>query len=164
MPKIKTNRMGIRIDMTPMVDVAFLLLTFFMLTTQFRPPAEVDVILPDSHSQIKLPETDVMTITIDKDGALYMGVDSQFLRRKLFGEENMLRTDMPIALSALPQKLMEARVSNPKLRAVIKSDRNTEYGAVLDVMDILQKVNLTRFNLVTNLEQTQPQAEPGAGD
>ncbi|MEK7728949.1 MAG: biopolymer transporter ExbD [candidate division KSB1 bacterium] len=161
MPKIKTNRMGIRIDMTPMVDVAFLLLTFFMLTTQFRPPAEVDVVLPDSHSQIKLPETDVMTVTIEQDGALFLGVDSQFLRRKLFGEENMLRTDVPIQLSALPQKLMEARVANPKLRAVIKSDRNTEYGAVLDVMDILQKVNLTRFNLVTNLEQTP--APPGAG-
>lgn len=162
MPKIKTNRMGIRIDMTPMVDVAFLLLTFFMLTTQFRPPAEVDVMLPDSHSQIKLPETDVLTVTLDKDGALFLGVDSQFLRRKLFGEENMLRTDVPIQLNALPQKLMEARVSNPKLRAVIKSDRNTEYGAVLDVMDILQKVNLTRFNLVTNLEQAPAQTEGGA--
>jgi biopolymer transport protein ExbD len=155
MPKIKTARMGIRIDMTPMVDVAFLLLTFFMLTTQFRPPAEVDVILPDSHSQIKLPETDVMIITIDKDGALFLGVDSQFLRAKLFGQENMLKTDVPIQLSELPRKLLEARIANPKLRAVIKSDRNTEYGPVLDVMDILQKVNLSRFNLVTNLEQSE---------
>lgn len=155
MPKIKKARMGVRIDMTPMVDVAFLLLTFFMLTTQFRPPAEVDVILPDSHSQIKLPETDVMVITIDKEGALYLGVDSQFLRARLFGQENMLRTDMPIQLSELSRKLVEARVANPKLRAVIKSDRNTEYGPVLDVMDILQKVNLSRFNLVTNLEQSE---------
>lgn len=162
MPKIKTKRMGIRIDMTPMVDVAFLLLTFFMLTTQFRPPTEVDVVLPDSHSQIKLPETDVMTLTIDKDGTLYMGVDSQYLRRKLFGEENMLKTDVAIQLAELPQKLVEARIANPKLRAVIKSDRNTEYGAVLDVMDILQRVNLTRFNLVTNLEQTQAEAQAGA--
>jgi biopolymer transport protein ExbD len=155
MPKIKTNRMGIRIDMTPMVDVAFLLLTFFMLTTQFRPPAEVDVLLPDSHSQIKLPETDVMIITIDKDGALYMSVDSQFLRAKLFGQENMLKTDVPIQMSELSRKLLEARIANPKLRAVIKSDRDTEYGPVLDVMDILQKVNLSRFNLVTNLEQSE---------
>lgn len=155
MPKIKKARMGIRIDMTPMVDVAFLLLTFFMLTTQFRPPAEVDVLLPDSHSQIKLPETDVLTITIDKDGALYMGVDSQFLRAKLFGQENMLKTDVPIQMNELSRKLLEARIANPKLRAVIKSDRNTEYGPVLDVMDILQKVNLSRFNLVTNLEQSE---------
>jgi len=155
MPKIKKARMGIRIDMTPMVDVAFLLLTFFMLTTQFRPPAEVDVILPDSHSQIKLPETDVMTITIDKEGRLYLGVDSQYLRAKLFGQENMLKTDMPVALNDLSRKLLEARIANPKLRAVIKSDRNADYGPVLDVMEVLQKVNLSRFNLVTNLEQSE---------
>jgi len=154
MPKIKKARVGIRIDMTPMVDVAFLLLTFFMLTTQFRPPAEVDVILPDSHSQIKLPETDVMTVTIDKEGAIFMGVDSQYLRRKLFGEENMLKTDIPIPMNELQRKLLEARFSNPKLRTVIKSDRDTEYGIVMDVLDILQKVNITRFNLVTNLETT----------
>ena len=61
MPKIKKGRIGIKIDMTPMVDVAFLLLTFFMLTTQFRPPEDVSVIIPSSHSAIKLPETDVMT-------------------------------------------------------------------------------------------------------
>lgn len=150
-----SHRTGIRLDMTPMVDIAFLLLTFFMLTTQFRPPAEVDVILPDSHSQIKLPESDVLTITIAKEGDLYLGVDSQFLRRRLFGEEYALRTEVPIEMSALAHKLVEARVSNPRLRAVLKSDRDTEYGVVMEVMDIMQKVNLTRFNLVTNLERSE---------
>ena len=43
MPKIKQARVAIRIDMTPMVDVAFLLLTFFMLTTQFRPPEDMTI-------------------------------------------------------------------------------------------------------------------------
>lgn len=147
------HRTGIRLDMTPMVDIAFLLLTFFMLTTQFRPPAEVEVMLPDSHSEIKLPESDVLTITIAKEGDLYLGVDSQFLRKNLFGEEFLLKTDVPVAMEALAQKLIEARVANPRLRAVLKSDRDTEYGVVMQVMDILQKVNLTRFNLVTNLER-----------
>jgi len=147
------HRTGIRLDMTPMVDIAFLLLTFFMLATQFRPPSEVDVVLPDSHSQIKLPETDVLTITIAKEGDLYLGVDSQFLRKNLFGEEYMLRPEVPIEMKALAGKLVQARVANPKLRAVLKSDRDTEYGIVMEVMDIMQKVNLTRFNLVTNLER-----------
>lgn len=147
------HRTGIRLDMTPMVDIAFLLLTFFMLTTQFRPPAEVEVMLPDSHSEIKLPESDVLTITIAKEGDLYLGVDSQFLRKSLFGEEFMLKTDVPVAMEALAQKLLQARIANPRLRAVLKSDRDTEYGVVMQVMDILQKVNLTRFNLVTNLER-----------
>ncbi len=147
------HRTGIRLDMTPMVDIAFLLLTFFMLTTQFRPPAEVEVMLPDSHSEIKLPESDVLTITIAKEGDLYLGVDSQYLRKNLFGEEFMLKTDVPVAMDALAQKLLQARIANPRLRAVLKSDRDTEYGVVMQVMDILQKVNLTRFNLVTNLER-----------
>ena len=43
MPKIKPKRHGVLIDMTPLVDVAFLLLTFFMLTTQFKPPEEVQI-------------------------------------------------------------------------------------------------------------------------
>ncbi len=152
MKKIKTARVPIRIDMTAMVDVAFLLLTFFMLTTQFRPPQEVDVILPESHSVIKLPESNVITITISKAGEIYMGVDSQFLRASLFGEENQLRMAVQLDLPTLTDKLIEARTRNPKLRTVVKCDKDAEYGVVMDVMDVLLKTNITRFNLVTNLE------------
>jgi len=152
--KPKKGRVGVRIDMTPMVDVAFLLLTFFMLTTQFRPPTEVEVILPDSHSAIKLPESDVITVSVNKEGRIFMGVDSQIVRVKVFGEENKLRLDLPVDKAELEQKLIQARVANPRLRTVLKVDRDAEYGLVMDVMDILEKVNITRFNLVTNLETT----------
>jgi biopolymer transport protein ExbD len=152
MKKIKTARVPIRIDMTAMVDVAFLLLTFFMLTTQFRPPQEVDVVLPESHSVIKLPESNVITIIISNAGEVYMGVDSQFLRASLFGEENQLRMAVQLDLPTLTDKLIEARTRNPKLRTVVKCDKDAEYGVVMDVMDILLKTNITRFNLVTNLE------------
>ena len=66
MPKIKKRRLGVAIDNTPLVDVGFLLLTFFMLTTTFRPAEEVQITLPSSHSAFKLPESDVMLITISK--------------------------------------------------------------------------------------------------
>src|SRR6266850_53473 len=58
----KLRRIGIKIDMTPMVDVAFLLLIFFMSTSQFDPPQKVPVSIPDSHSNLKVPESDVITI------------------------------------------------------------------------------------------------------
>ena len=150
--KPKKGRVNVRIDMTPMVDVAFLLLTFFMLTTQFHPASDVEVVLPDSHSAIKLPESDIITVSVTKDGRIFMGVDSQTLRIALFGPENKLRTDIQIEKPALEQKLVQARVANPKLRTVLKCDRDSEYGLIQDVMDILEKVNITRFNLVTNLE------------
>jgi biopolymer transport protein ExbD len=151
MSKFKANRQAVRIDMTPLVDVAFLLLTFFMLTTQFKPEEEVTIILPSSHSDYKLPESDVMIVNVAQDGRIFLGLDSQHLRARLFGKENELRASMQIDKSQLANYLVQARTMNPKLRTVIKGDREADYGVVEDIMDILQKTQITRFNLVTDL-------------
>jgi biopolymer transport protein ExbD len=153
MPKIKPKRQGVLIDMTPLVDVAFLLLTFFMLTTQFKPQEEVTIELPSSNSQFKLPESDVMTILLSKDGRIFLGVDSQRLRGRLFGRENELKASVEIPKDRLADKLVEARTANPKLRTVIRGDKGADYGLAEDVMDILQKTRINRFNLVTALEK-----------
>lgn len=152
MPKIKVGRVGVRIDMTPLVDIAFLLLTFFMMTTQFKPMEEVDIVLPSSHSEFKLPESDVMTISLAKDGRIFLALDSQRLRARLFGEENKLRASVEVPKDRLADMLIQARTANPKLRTVIKGDKDAEYGLAEDVMNILQKTKITRFNLVTSLE------------
>jgi biopolymer transport protein ExbD len=137
--------------MTPLVDVAFLLLTFFMLTTTFKPTEEVTIILPASHSAYKLPESDVITINISKDGRLFLGVDSQILRGKLFGKSNELKASVEVPKDQLANYLVQARTANPRLRTVIKGDKQADYGVAEDVMDILQKTQITRFNLVTEL-------------
>jgi len=152
MPKIKKKRIGVAIDNTPLVDVGFLLLTFFMLTTQFRPPEEVQIILPSSHSAFKLPDSDVMTITISEDNRIFLGFDSQKLTGRLFGEENKLRAGIEVTKEELGDLLIKARIANPRLRTVVKGDQKAEYGLAEDVMNILQKTNITRFNLVTDLE------------
>lgn len=152
MAKIKPKRHGILLDMTPLVDIGFLLLTFFMLTTQFKPAEEVSIDLPSSNSVFKLPESDVLTLSLAKDGRIFMDVDSQRLRGRLFGKENELRAGVEIPREKLGDYLIQARTMNPKLRTVIKGDRNAEFGIAQDVMDILQKTKITRFNLVTNLE------------
>jgi biopolymer transport protein ExbD len=153
MPKFKKARIGVKIDMTPMVDVAFLLLTFFMLTTQFRPPEEVEIVLPSSHSPIKIPESDVAVITVSKAGALHMSVDQQNLRVRLFGEDAKLKESVPVELSQLEKLLITARISNPKLRFVIKGDKDADYGPVMDVMNVFDKTKISRFNLVTDLQR-----------
>ena len=83
MPKVKIARKSTLIDMTAMTDVAFLLLTFFMLTARMRPSEPIIVDTPSSISEIKLPEIDIMTITIDKTGRVYFNADGQFKRRAL---------------------------------------------------------------------------------
>jgi biopolymer transport protein ExbD len=152
MPKIKKRRIGVAIDNTPLVDVGFLLLTFFMLTTQFRPPEEVQIVLPSSHSAFKLPDSDVMTITISEDNRIFLGFDSQKMTGRLFGEANKLRAGVEVTKEELGDLLVKARIANPRLRTVVKGDQKAEYGLAEDVMDVLQKTNITRFNLVTDME------------
>ncbi len=150
----KKPRVGIKMDMTPMVDVAFLLLTFFMLTTSFKPPESVQIELPSSHSAFKLPESDVMIITVTKEGRIFLGVDQQQLRERLFGADYRLSASVEVESKALAELLIQARIANPKLRTVISGDKTAPYGVVEDVMNTLQKVKITRFNLVTDLEKS----------
>lgn len=83
MGKIKVHRASTSIDMTPMVDLAFLLVTFFMLTTKFAPDEPVAVDMPTSVADIKIPDTDILTITISKDGAVFFNMDGQYHRQEL---------------------------------------------------------------------------------
>lgn len=149
----KTKRVGFKLDMTPMVDVGFLLLTFFMLSTTFKPQDVAEVSIPVSHSAFKLPDTDVMTVTVDKEGGVYMGLDNQNLRGSVFGPQYVLKAGVAVTLAELPELLRTARIRNPKLRTVIKADRDAEYKVIQSVMEILQKENITRFNLVTDMEK-----------
>lgn len=154
MPKIKKKRVGFKLDMTPMVDVAMLLLTFFMMTTQFRPEDATAIDLPSSHAPFKMPETDIMTVTINKEGRVFLGVDSQTLRAQLFGEANKLRPSMEVDRKALHDLLIQARISNPKLRTLVKGDKDAPFGPVEDILDILRQVRITRFNLVTEMDKS----------
>ena len=153
MPKHKKKRIGTRIDMTPMVDVAMLLLTFFMMTTSFKPPEDVEVIIPASHSEFKLPESHIMMLYVSKDGKLFLGVDSQTLMERLFGSQYKYRKSVEVDKNALGNLLITARINDPKLRTVIKGDKDSPYGPMEDVMDLLVKAKITRFNILTDLER-----------
>ncbi|WP_295120469.1 biopolymer transporter ExbD [uncultured Chitinophaga sp.] len=88
MPKIKMPRKSTAIDMTAMCDVAFLLLTFFMLATKFKPDEPVVVVTPSSINTSLLPDADVILITIDKDGRVFFSMDGQPKRKRLISDLN----------------------------------------------------------------------------
>jgi biopolymer transport protein ExbD len=83
MPKVKPHRANPSLDMTPMVDLAFLLVTFFMLISKFAPEEVVVVDTPSSTSDIKLPASDILTISIDKTGKVFYGVEGQHTKLEL---------------------------------------------------------------------------------
>jgi biopolymer transport protein ExbD len=100
MPKVKIARKSTLVDMTPMCDVAFLLLTFFMLTTKFKPQEPVEVVTPAAISTKLLPESHVALVTISKDGRVFFGLDDQNKRLDLIQAFNSQYT-----LGLTPQQM-----------------------------------------------------------
>ncbi|NUM79566.1 biopolymer transporter ExbD [bacterium] len=160
MGRIKKKRIGIRLDMTPMVDVAFLLLTFFMLTTTFRPPEEVQVNVPDSHSELKLPSANVITLSVTKEKTIWMNVDAQTVRAQVFGLDYAKRAGKEVTLEELPELIRRAQLENMAIRGakeimqvIVKADRDADYDVISDILDILQAAKITTVNFATNLEK-----------
>lgn len=91
MAKIKMQKKPPRIDMTPMVDVFFLLLTFFLLTAQFRPQESVTVDTPTSISETTAPEGRVMTLTIAGDDQVFFDMDNGGMDTSLHLRGHLLR-------------------------------------------------------------------------
>src|SRR5665647_71724 len=77
MPKVKIPRKSTVIDMTAMCDVAFLLLTFFMLTSNFTQKEAALVNTPSSISEIKIPERNILLLLVDAKGKVFFGIDGQ---------------------------------------------------------------------------------------
>jgi biopolymer transport protein ExbD len=75
MARAKIKRGSTAVDMTPMCDVAFLLLTFFILAAQFKPQEAVEVVTPSSVSNKVAPEKDFLNVTISKDNKVYLNMD-----------------------------------------------------------------------------------------
>jgi len=83
MPKVKLHRKSTFVDMTAMTDVAFLLLTFLLLTANFIKQEAVTVSAPSSVSERKIPETNIFQIIVDKEGKVFIGMDNQEKRIEL---------------------------------------------------------------------------------
>jgi biopolymer transport protein ExbD len=100
MPKHKPKRSGPSLDMTAMCDVAFLLLTFFILTAKAKPQETVTVDTPSSISEAKLPEVGTLTILVSKEGNVYLDPAGAPARRALIATMN---TEYKMGLSQLQQ-------------------------------------------------------------
>ena len=138
------RRVGVRIDMTPMVDVAFLLLIFFMVTTVFRTPQALEINLPpDEKVQIQVAESKVLTVRVLPD-------DRAYWRRG--GKEVPWARSTVASLSGV----FKSYRGNKDLVVVIKIDRDAKFNNMVNIIDELDLANLTRFSLGTlTLEEKQ---------
>jgi biopolymer transport protein ExbD len=200
MAKVKMSKKATAVDMTAMCDVAFLLLTFFILTATAKQPEIVPVETPNSTVQIKLPDTDLAIVTIADSGKVFFGVKAPDVREKtleLIGEQyniqftpeeskrfslmeefgvpvNQLKgligmssternadgLQRGIPHDSLNDQLTEwvkaarnanAEVNEQQLNFAIKGDAKEQFPEIKKVIDILQKQQVNKFNLVTGL-------------
>lgn len=121
------RRIGIRIDMTPMVDIAFLLLIFYMATTVFSAPQAMEISLPpDKDTTVPIAESKLLTIRVDEEGNLYW---------------NMAReTPQPLEFDSLRALLLERNKEQPKLVTLIKIAKDARFTRMVDVIDEIQIV------------------------
>lgn len=131
--KKKSKRLGVRIDMTPMVDIAFLLLTFFMLTTTMSKPQTMEINLPPGESQVEVAASNLITLRISEAFNIYWNIGSEKPAKIKFTE--------------LAKILSDKSKANPRLITLIKVDRKAKYVNMVDIIDELNINNITRFSL-----------------
>ncbi len=133
--KKKKKRVGIRIDMTPMVDVALLLLTFFMLTTVFSKPQTMELNLPPSDIKVEVPSSVLLMIRVEPDMKIYWNMGNEPTALKV------------VQFKELRPLLSEKLRSIPKLITLVQIDRNAKYSDMVDIIDELNLANITRFSI-----------------
>jgi biopolymer transport protein ExbD len=175
MAKNKIKRHSYRLDMTPMVDVGFLLLTFFMLTAKFKPQSdeplqiELPVAIADTTN---LPDANIATIEVglkarpdgrvdtiieyglsnDKDRApVYKSLNLQDPKtgEPLTPAQLSMKAGVVVTKAQLENVVLQSRLQNPSMRFAINADSAVTFGTISDVMQALQKNGATRMNLVT---------------
>lgn len=129
----------LELNLTPLIDVVFLLLIFFMVSTTFERESEISIELPESAGEEAQHEKFVVEISIDGQGRYFIN------QRKL--KDNKLET--------LKRGIREIRAeqggdkSEPKL--IISADRNTPHQAVVLAMDAARQLGLVHLTFATKL-------------
>ena len=144
--KKRAKKMSTKIDMTPMVDLAFLLLTFFMLTTTFNKPNVMQLTMPvkeknpDEQSQIKA--SDAFTIVMGE-------------ANKLYYYEGLLADDVKPELKlsnysadGIRKVLLARQRQNPKTVVLIKPDDKSNYQNMVDILDEMNITDQKKYALV----------------
>jgi len=144
------KRVGIAIDMTPMVDIAFLLLIFFMVTTVFKLPQAMELNLPPENADVEVAESNVLTVYVYGDGQMMYRV----------GGEGPLA---PVQFAGMRPLVSEMLKSNDKLITIVKFDRDSPYHWMVDVVDefIIGKVTRYSFDAMTAEEKAEVKGAGG---
>ena len=137
--KVRVHKLSTKIDMTPMVDLAFLLLTFFILTTTFNKPQIMQVNMPDKPNTGDLPpelqDKNAFNLVLDEKNKIYywIGVDGE-----------VQRTDY----RKVRKLLQEEMTANTRVMFLIKPADKSKFENIVDILDEISITGAERFAIV----------------
>ena len=124
------------VDVTPMIDVVFQLVLFFMVSTTFKTAPGIQVDLPRSSQDVVVAEDEDVNIWMTLDGELYID-------------------EVPVDLAGLRTRLQRAADRDPDTLIVIKADTGVEHGRVVQVMDLARSRGLSRLAIATEVAEEE---------
>ncbi|MDH5407517.1 MAG: biopolymer transporter ExbD [Gammaproteobacteria bacterium] len=128
-----TRKEELQLNLTPLIDVVFLLLIFFMVSTSFTKESEINIELPESSGTPLKTEKFVIEIEIDREGRY-------FVNQQRVKDNKVLTLKRAI-------RLIQGNKKNPQL--IISSDRKTSYEAVVKAMDAARQLGLVNLTFAT---------------
>ncbi|PTX22804.1 outer membrane transport energization protein ExbD [Pontibacter mucosus] len=159
--KKRAKRSSTKIDMTPLVDLAALLITFFMLTTTFNKPQTMEINMPvkdvPKEEQIALKASNAMTIILGKNDKLYY----------YFGlaEDNPEIVESSYAADGIRKVLLSPRVkSNDKMTVLVKPMEESRYKNMVDILDELKITDTKKFAMVDIADEDEKLVQEQMGN
>ena len=122
------------VNLTPLIDVVFILLIFFMVSTTFQKESEINIELPEASGEPLEERKDQLEIIIDAEGHYFID------------EQQVVNTELATLKKAIQKFLGEQR----DLPVVIRADRTTPYEAVIRAMDATAQLGLVNMSLATS--------------
>jgi biopolymer transport protein ExbD len=140
--KVRSKKTSTRIDMTPMVDLAFLLLTFFVMTTTLNKPQTMEITMPEKPKNEDKPpvvnEKRVLTLVLGQDDKVYwyLGITDPKVEVTDFSP------------NGVRDVLMKENAAIKEMVVLIKPSDESRYKNVVDILDEMNITNIGRYALV----------------
>ena len=123
------------IDLTSLIDVVFILLLFFMVSTTFERPASMQITLPDASAEAELPDpAERLELVIDKAGKMYLN------------DQELVDDRRETLIAAFTQEVGD----NRKIPLVLRADRETPHHFVVTAMDVAAQLGFTNLSIATD--------------
>ena len=140
--KVRSKKTSTRIDMTPMVDLAFLLLTFFVMTTTLNKPQTMEITMPEKpkveDKQPLVNEKRVLTLVLGGENKVYwyLGITDPKVELSNFSNDGIRKV------------LLQQNAQIKEMVVLIKPSDQSKYKNVVDILDEMNISNIARFALV----------------